>query len=203
MANKQITTLEEAAQALQELTPEDLLAMMRYQEASEQSLPEAPASMNFRAVSKQGFEFLITLRDWDENRLLDRVLSFGGTLSDKASIVPSSGGGYKKAAQPVSTGEVRLTTEGVDPSIIEGPNIIMYQVETLVHKIGKRGAYFKAKGGQWKQWGWNAFQDVFPKDVNFGTALQQDQEITDIPSQLKYAYVDKDKKRVVAFAASV
>lgn len=187
-------TLEEAAQ----LTPEDVLDMHRIVAAAELNLPEAPSSMNFRAESEHGYEFMITLRDWDENRLLDRILAFGKRLNSEASISPPKGGGTK-SDEP--QGEIRLTSD-VDPSVIEGPSVIVYKVDSLVHKIGKKGSYFKVKGGKWTQWGWNAFQDVFPQEITFGT-LEKDQVVTNLPRELEYAYVDQDKKRVVAFATTV
>ncbi len=36
-------------------------------------LPEAPASINFHVVDKEGFTFQITLRDFSENAMMGRV----------------------------------------------------------------------------------------------------------------------------------
>ena len=198
---KKELTLNEAAEAVSQLTPEDYIEIQRYINASENPLPEAASSINFRAKSKNlGFEFQITLRDNDENRLLERVLAFGEKLNTEAQIAPVQ---HKAKAEPVqATGEIRITSN-VEASVIDVPNVIMYEVSTLVHKINKNGgSYYKVKGGPWTQWGWNAFSDVFPKDVALPT-VAKDAEITQIPSDIRYAYVDKDQKRVVAFASSV
>jgi len=196
MAEKEIT-LEDAAQALAQMTPEDYVALMRYQAASESNLPEAPASMNFRAKSEHGYDFLITLRDWDENRLLDRILEFGKRLNAEASISPTSS---KSTAVESVPEEIRITSD-VDASVIDGDNVIQYKVDTIQLKQGKKGNYFKIKGGKYTQWGWNAFESVFPENVKL-PAMAKDEETTSIPKELEYAYVDTNLKRVVAFAQS-
>ncbi len=40
---------------------------------TEKQLPEAPASINFHVVDKEGFAYQITLRDFTENALMGRV----------------------------------------------------------------------------------------------------------------------------------
>ena len=190
-------TLKEAAQALAEMTPEQYVALMRYQEASERSLPEAPASMNFRATSEKGYDFLITLRDWDEDRLLDRILHFAKRLDEEISISPASS---KSTAKESTPEEIRITSD-VDQSVTEGNDVVSYKVSSIQLKSGKRGDYYKVRGGKFTQWGWNAFSDVFPQDLKL-PAMAKDEEVTNIPPELEYAYVNTELKRVVAFAQS-
>ena len=40
---------------------------------TDKQLPEAPASVNLRATTEKGWNLQITLRDWDEFALMDRL----------------------------------------------------------------------------------------------------------------------------------
>ena len=103
-------------------------------------------------------------------------------------------------ASDTPTGEVRITS-AVDPAVTEGANIKSFEVKALVYKLSKKGPYLKAKGGRWMKWGLNAFHEVIPQDVDYGS-WQVDVDTTNVPPQMRYAYYDEDKKQVVAFATT-
>ena len=52
-------------------------------------LPEAPASVNFKARTSKGYDMMFTLRDVDEIALLNRLAEFFGVIEEKFHITPT------------------------------------------------------------------------------------------------------------------
>ena len=48
---------------------------------------EAPASLNFRAYTKKGWQLLVTLRDESEAHLLERFKVTVGTLTEMGMLI--------------------------------------------------------------------------------------------------------------------
>ncbi len=66
-------------------------------------LPEAPASINFKVVDKEGFNYQITLRDFSENAMMGRVKAIREWLVGN-DFVPrgkqSAGNGSQNTPEP-------------------------------------------------------------------------------------------------------
>jgi hypothetical protein len=56
---------------------------------TEQVLPEAPASINFKGRTSKGWDVMFTLRDADEMILLDRFGKFVAVLEDTYHVSPT------------------------------------------------------------------------------------------------------------------
>ncbi len=55
---------------------------------TDKQLPEAPASINFKVVDKEGFNYQITLRDFSENKLMGRVKAIRTWLVEQDFVAP-------------------------------------------------------------------------------------------------------------------
>lgn len=199
-----VMTKQEAAELLASMTPEDMLDMQRFMAASEQNLPEAPVSVNFRGTTTNGYDFMFTLRDWDEIRLLGRVIKFAIEVEKRIGLSPPGGNSRGSQYSPQqdatpSNDEVRLTSQ-VDASVIEAPSVEMYAVTSLEYGFAGKTPRLKVRGGRYTKWGYSAYPEVIPEDVDYGS-WEIGKELTAIPANMKYAYVDKEKKKIVAFAA--
>ena len=192
-------TLEEAALALNGMTPEAYLEVMDYVESLElrQGLPEAPSSVNFRMNGADGGEAQFTLRDWDENNLLVRFKKLLDlTKSDGAQAVVSR----QQIAKREPDLEVRITSE-VAASVIEGENVERFEVSELEFNRGNKTDFVMVKGGVWMKFGWRAYPEVIPTSVSTEDWTPGESH-TNVPPEMKYAYVDKTdgKRKIVAFA---
>ena len=70
---------------------------------TEKTLPEAPASINFHVVDKEGFAYQITLRDFTENALMGRIKAIRTWLVEN-DFVPRGG-------QPAGNGSQNTNPE--------------------------------------------------------------------------------------------
>ena len=193
-------TLEEASEELSTITPEKYIELLDYiaslEVANAKGLPEAPASINFRVKTAEGPEAMFTMRDWDENALLER---FGNVVA----LMKEHG------AEPVKRGrgnadeeavEVRITSE-VDPSVIEGENVERFEVSSLTYQFAGKTPYLLVRGGFWTKYGWRAYPEIIPPSIPYGD-WTQGEERNSIPADLRYAFVDKTKKKIMAFATA-
>ncbi len=55
-------------------------------------LPEAPASVNFKAFTAKGYDMMFTLRDTDELVLLERLTKFFSVIEENYHISPTRKG---------------------------------------------------------------------------------------------------------------
>jgi len=95
---------------------EDLAAALESARASlANSLPEAPASMNFYAVTAKGYNLQYTLRDSDDDRLLTRFRALMGKMED-LKIQPKPVG-----QQPAQTAPAQAGSNGNAPASSSGP----------------------------------------------------------------------------------
>jgi hypothetical protein len=193
--------IEQAEEKLATLTVEDLLAQDTYISKLEAGMPEAPASLNFYGISQEGWNIQFTLRDVDENILMQRFERFTDYLS-AMRIEPKAVGQQNIAtvaqAAPVSA-EPTYVPSGVD---LDTPGIVVFPVESITHQVSTNGVhYLNAKGGKWTQYGWKAWPEVVPTTVNveqlpFG-------ELKEVPGELAMAWADTTKKKIVAFGKVV
>ena len=96
-------------------------------------LPEAPASLNFTA-SLHGFPVQITLRDQDEDNLIDRFARLVEILETEY--------GVKAPGKP---GELAFDAEKLVPNVNDGT------------------VYWKIKGGNFQKWGVTVWPEVLRK----------------------------------------
>lgn len=66
-----------------------------------ETLPEAPASATVKIKSKNGFEYLFTIRDVQASKLLDKLALFEDLILDREYTPLAQGNGFSKA--PVAT----------------------------------------------------------------------------------------------------
>ena len=199
--NRNSLTLEDAAAALNQMTPEDYVDLQRFISASEEQLPEAPSSVNFRVRTKRGLDVQFTLRDWDENRLLARLLPFAKLVDNALGIETSSSQAAEKAAP--NPQEIRITSD-VDPAIVDRPGVEMFTVSSLEYSFTRaKSPFLKVRGGRFTKWGYPAYNEVIPESVDYGK-MEQGVEDTNIPSELMYAYVDMnaERKKIIAFGTT-
>ena len=196
---KQTLTNEEAAAALETMTPEAYTELMAYVASMEEALPEAPASCNFKVATPRGWDIQFTLRGWDENRLLERVSAFERLL-EEAGCAPAGGKGpaTPQAAAQAEQKPIRITSDGVDPAVVEGPEVDSFKVETLTYGFSGKTPHLVVRGGRWTQFGWKAWPEVIPGDVDYGKWPVGEPQSP--PDCMAFAYVDKGKKKIVAFA---
>jgi hypothetical protein len=194
-------TLEEAAQELDGMTPESLLEHFEYIHTLEnrQGLPEAPASVNFKIKTKNGTDVQFTMRDVDEIALLKRFNSLVKLMKNHGSE-PVKRDSSASTVAANDTTEIRITSE-VDASVIDNPNVERFDVTSLEYGIGKV-KFLMVKGGVWTKFGWRAYPEVIPTGVDY-ESWDVGVSVTDIPENMKYAFVDKTegKRKIVAFAA--
>ena len=97
-----------------------------------ETLPEAPASINFKVVDKDGFNYQITLRDLSENALMGRVKAIRSWLVENSFVPPGK--------QPAGNGS-QNTLPDEDPGWCQLHNVGMKQRkndtgEWYSHKYG-------------------------------------------------------------------
>ncbi len=97
-------------------------------------LPEAPASINFHVVDKEGFAYQITLRDFTENALMGRIKAIRTWLVENG-FVPRGG-------QPAGNGNgSQNTLPAEDPGWCQLHNVGMKQ------RKNETGEWFSHKYG--------------------------------------------------------
>jgi hypothetical protein len=126
------------------------------------------------------------------------------TLSD-LGFTPNFSGSAIAPAQASNGGaqvarkEIRLTSN-VDADVTR---LEMFEVETICHletatTPPKPYQYLLCKGGIWTQYGWRAYPEVIPTTFDLNKA--EIAVATAPPAEMRIAYFDKEKKKVVAFA---
>lgn len=188
--------IEQAQERLATMTVEDLLGIDEYISKLEQNMPEAPASLNFFGVSEEGWNLQYTLRDVDEMVLMARYQRFVDYLNSIGISPKQVGQGATKSGATATSKDSVYVPEGVDAT---DDSVDVYEVENLVHQVSQNGTHFLiAKGGKYSQYGYKAWPEVVEKagvnveEMPFG-------ETTKIPPELRLAWVDKNKKKIVAF----
>ena len=112
----------------------------------EQILPEAPASINIK-INWNGGDGMLTMRDLDENNLLDRLIAFlpaleeqGVTIAGRAKPTKAKSAKAKSAkAKPKAKG----TPNKAEPDVVDEKTI---EITSIYIKEGKRGNYAFVKG---------------------------------------------------------
>jgi hypothetical protein len=190
-----LPSAEEAAEELKSMTPEEYVDLMAYVQKLEQGLPEAPASINFRMTMPTGDDVMFTMRDWNENQLYIRFSKFIEILKAQGATP------QERDSTTISNDEPLRITSDVDHTVIDGQDVEVFEVSSLTYMFTNNGTpYVNVKGGVWKKYGWRAYTEIIPPELNVGT-WTVGEERKQVPPELKYAYVDKTKKKIVAFAA--
>ena len=121
-------------------------------------LPEAPASVNFKGVTKGGFVCQWTLRDIDEAVLLDKqvkfmaLLSEGGVQPYPATKPNGNGGSQNTISVPLLMGDV--------PPPAQPQEDLFFDAERLVGSTSGDKTYFKVQGGKFSKFGVNIWPEI-------------------------------------------
>ena len=128
-------------------------------------MPEAPASVNMKIVSGKGYDFMFTLRDFDELVLLDRLGTFIKKL-ESMGMKPANGNGYKAPVQshlppqpqappPQTVDDFPTEQPGQDQKEYDD-----FTAESLTGTMNNGKVYWKVKGGRWAKFGVTVWQEV-------------------------------------------
>jgi len=147
---------------------------------TDKDLFEAPASLTFKAVTSKGWDVQFTLRDFDENKLLDRfgkfvvALETAGVHHNGSTPTPPT----SKPAQPSFTpDELDRAIEdhglppGVLPTIAQPAQqpVLTFTAEVLVATMVDGKVYRKVKGGKFSRFGVTIWDEVL-QDAGFNVA---------------------------------
>lgn len=189
-------TLEEAAEMLETITPEEYLHIMDYVQSLERNiqLPEAPNSLNFRVSMPDGSDVQLTLRDMDEDALLLRFERIRQAMTDRGAVV------QKRPEKSVQPSQVRITSPDIDASVIDQDGVESFEVESLAYSFSGKSPYVNVRGGVWKKYGWKAWPEIIPADIDYGS-WPIGQDVTEVPPEMAICFFSKTKKKVLAFAA--
>ncbi len=119
---------------------------------TDKQLPEAPASINFKVVDKEGFNYQITLRDFSENALMGRVKAIRSWLVEQDFVAPGkqpAGNGSQNTPVPLPTEAAPATEQS-----------LMFDAERLVGSTSGDKTYFKVQGGKFSKFGVNIWPEV-------------------------------------------
>lgn len=195
--------LVQAAQEIEQLTPQDWIEVQDYITKLESNAPESMASINFYGKTEVGWDLQLTIRGMDEGRLLDRFASLSARLQEKGvkpkGAVASTTG---PASQPAPTAPATAPA-ATAPGAADGarPNLETFPVDTVNHQIAQNGNhYLLVKGGPFTRYGWKAWAEVVPNSLDFENwGLGVDYKA---PPELANAWVDKEKKKIVSFGGA-
>jgi len=121
------------------------------------NLSESPASMNFFGITKAGWNVQFTLRDIDEDRLMERFARFVGLL-DQYHVTPKPVGQQPQqpaAPQPPASG-IPNTTPTPPPATTGNAHTSQDQsfaADSLIGSILEGKLYWKVKGGRFSKYG--------------------------------------------------
>jgi hypothetical protein len=192
---KDLPTPAEASAELESMTPGAYIELMSYVQQMEISLPEAPASINFKVKMPTGEDAMLTMRDWDENNLIERFDLFVSIMREKGAAPIER----DKRPENLTQKEVRITSE-VNADVINGADVEVFEVSSLTYLFTQNGnPYLNVRGGVWQKYGWRAYPEIVPPEFDLNTWTTRE-EITAVPLSMKYAYVNKGLKKIVAFA---
>ena len=133
-----------------------------------EKLPEAPASVNFKGVTKNGWLCQWTLRDFDEGALLERQGKFIERLIEGEVVPYPRGIPAPVNGKPVS----QATPEPVTPPTptpapvqpfnvpVEEQGTQTFDAELLVGSTSGDKVYWKVQGGQFSQYGVTIWPEV-------------------------------------------
>jgi len=196
--------LERAKSEIEQLTPEEWIALQDYVLKLEKGWPEVPASVNLKVVAPNGIEEQWTIRDFDDDMLHERharlvsLLEEDGYVPQRTYVAPSE---YKapKASSPKENEALIITTPGVTQDILDKGGYESYPVESIIHMktAGKAISYVVVKGGSYKAYGYKAWPEVFPGD--FVIDKYPNGKELPPPASMRVAYLDKEAKKIVAF----
>ena len=121
-------------------------------------LPEAPASLNFRGITQNGWDVQFTLRDVDEDVLLTRFGKLINKLEENYKVVPkgyskpNGNGSQNTKSVPMPTGDV--------PPPAQPQEDLMFEAERLVGSTSGDKTYWKVQGGKFSKYGVNIWPEV-------------------------------------------
>ena len=121
-------------------------------------LPEAPASVNFR-VPWNGWDVQFTLRDNDEEALMERLVMFRAVIEENGFVSEPKQAPPASKSPPPAPSKVEAVSADVETQVWSEP--ITLEVKEM--KGGKR--YLTVKGGSYTQYGAPAWPEVIPFDI--------------------------------------
>jgi hypothetical protein len=105
-------------------------------------MTEAPASLNFYGVTKNGWNCQFTLRDLDEHRLMNRFANFVGELT-KWGVTPKPVGQQPAAPKTAAPAE---PTNGHQEQHSDGVGVETFAAESLSVSMVDDKTYYKVIG---------------------------------------------------------
>lgn len=210
--------LDKAAEELAALTPETYLSMVKYINGLEHSrnLPEAPVSFNVNLSGEGGTVLSSTVRGFDYNETMDRLVRGIKYAKDKYKLSSSpikreipkpqdntQAPQTKQSAPPVAGQSAPV--KSAPPIVQQNPqpaeNTTVIDVIAVSHLVGKGGSphYINVKGGQWRKFGIPAYEEVVPVSMRNFTEWPVQEEYTEVPPELAKALVNVEKKKVIKF----
>ena len=115
---------------------------------------EAPASLNFPAVTQRGWRIQLTLRDDSEANLLERFKTTTSVLLD-LGVTPNGA----KAAPAVAASSNGAPPAVAIPTATQGEED-SFSAETLVASVNEGKAYWKVQGGPFSKFGVTIWPEV-------------------------------------------
>ncbi len=121
-------------------------------------MTEAPASLNFRGITKNGWKVQFTLRDTDEAVLLVRFGKLIIKLEENYQVVPEgkqpAGNGSQNTPVPLPVPPTGVSTD-TDPNAA-----YTFPAERLVGKLEGGKSYWKVQGGKFSKFGVNIWPEI-------------------------------------------
>ncbi len=114
-------------------------------------LPEAPASVSVKIITQGGLDMLFTLRDVDDDALLDRCKKFVTRVEDDYDVSLAGNGNGNQSAPLPESGQQNVSQAT--------PDLYFDAVELVGESSGGKDAW-KVKGGKWTQWGVRIWPEV-------------------------------------------
>jgi hypothetical protein len=112
-------------------------------------LPEAPASLNFFAITSKGWNIQITLRDDDELELLDRFAKLTQVL--EGWEVSPGGNGRKPASAPPPPTQEETTSDNGGGDLVQETET--FAAQRLIGATSGDKTYWKLRGGIYTKYG--------------------------------------------------
>ena len=123
-------------------------------------LCEAPASLNFRGITKGGWDVQFTLRDTSESVLLTRFGDLVKVLEEKYYVTPKGkgNGSTNEKVVPVSQATLPPAEPVRVPDEEQGTQV--FDAELLVGSTSGDKVYWKVQGGQFSQFGVTIWPEI-------------------------------------------
>jgi hypothetical protein len=144
------------------------------------TMSEAPASLNFFAITEKGWNLQITLRDVDEFNLLKRFAKLAQHL-ESMHVTP------KQVGHPAAQTEA-VKSNGTTAA--EGA--VTFQADKLITNVSEGKTAFKVKGGKYSKFGVTIYPEVLA-EAGFDVDLLDPTKVIDLKGYTAHVIMDGDK----------